>query len=303
MTAIEINLPKTTGARLKVFAADIKIQHTVFAMPWALLSAVLAAKIYPNLWAWGKLGLIIICMIAARTVAMSANRLFDAAIDAKNPRTAGRAIPAGKLSSKFVAGIGIGCAIVFIAATAGFEFFYRNIWPLVLSVPVLGFLSCYPLLKKFTELCHYYLGMALALAPVCAWVAIAGRLDWPPLIMFAAVLTWTAGFDIIYACQDFQSDREGGIFSVPAKLGIGPALWVSRGTHLISAGMIVLLGFAVAQFGWLYAIGAGAAVLLLIVEQSLVRPSDLSKANLAFFTINGIISVLLGTLGIIDLIK
>lgn len=159
-------------------------------------------------------------MVTARTVAMGANRLFDAALDAKNPRTARRAIPSGKLSRRYVTGIVIVCCVGFILGAGGFWLFYGNLWPLALSLPVLAFLGAYPFLKCFTELCHYYLGAALALAPVCAWVAVCGKLDWPPVIMFVAVLTWTAGFDILYACQDYASDLELGVHSVPAKLGI-----------------------------------------------------------------------------------
>jgi 4-hydroxybenzoate polyprenyltransferase len=241
-------------------------------------------------------------MIMARTVAMSANRLLDAELDAKNPRTAGRAIPSEKLSRNFVRLVLLCCCAAFVGATTLFQALYKNPWPMMLALPVLLFLSSYPFLKRFTRYCHYYLGMALALAPVCAWVAVTGRLDWAPMVMFAAVLTWTAGFDIIYACQDYESDIVNGVFSVPAKVGIRNALWISRATHAISAAMIILLGMIVPAFGWLYAIGAAAAIVLLIVEQSMVKPTDLSKANLAFFTINGIISVILGTMGILDLV-
>ncbi|MGA3068432.1 MAG: UbiA-like polyprenyltransferase [Tepidisphaeraceae bacterium] len=296
-------LPAAARNRLAIFAADIKIQHTVFALPWALLSAVLAGHRDRGSLTWGKLGLVLICMVTARTVAMGANRIFDAELDAKNPRTSRRALPSGRLSRHYVAAIVIGCGLGFIAASAGFWFLYANIWPLALSIPVLAFLSAYPFLKRWTELCHYYLGAALALAPLCAWVAISGRLDWPPLIMFAAVLSWTAGFDILYACQDYASDIELRVHSVPARLGIGPALWVSRGTHFVSAAAIVLLGVTTPEFGWLYAIGAAASIALLAIEQSMVRATDLSKVNVAFFTINGIISVLLGSLGILDILR
>ena len=292
-----IHAQPSIGAKLSVFARDIKISHTIFAMPFALLSTFLAADGWP---AWGQLGLILICMVTARTVAMSANRLLDAELDARNPRTARRAIPAGVLSRAFVAGVLGLCAMAFIGATALFWFFYGNVWPLVLSVPVLAFLSAYPLLKRFTRLCHYYLGAALALAPVCAWIAISGGIALPPIIMAGAVLLWTAGFDIIYACQDYESDVQTGTFSVPARIGIGPALWVARLTHLGSAGLLVALGLATPELSWLYAIGASAAILLLLIEHALVRKDDLSKVGLAFFTVNGIISLILGTMGIVD---
>jgi 4-hydroxybenzoate polyprenyltransferase len=171
-----------------------------------------------------------------------------------------------------------------------------------LSVPVLLFLGGNPFLKRFTRLCHYYLGAALALAPVCAWIAIAGTIDLPPILMALAVLSWTAGFDIIYACQDYQSDLEVGVVSVPAKVGIAKALWISRVTHLFSLSMLVLLGLRTPELGMLYFVGVGCAAVLMVIEHSLVKPSDLSKVGLAFFTVNGIISVLLGTLGIIDVL-
>lgn len=288
---------KSWSSRASLFAQDIKISHTAFAMPWALLSTFLAAGGHPRL---GQLALIVVCMVMARTVAMSANRLLDAELDRANPRTARRAIPSGALSRAFYLAMFVGCAAGFVAATAGFWIVYRNVWPLALSVPVLLFLSAYPLLKRFTRLCHYYLGMALALAPVCAWVAISGSIAPPPLWMAAAVTCWTAGFDIIYACQDYESDRATGVFSVPAKLGISGALWVARVTHLACIAMLVALGFSSPAFGTLYWIGVGIATLLLIIEHALVKPTDLSKVGLAFFTINGVISLIVGALGIAD---
>ena len=284
-------------AKLQTFAADIKVSHTVFAMPWAILSAVMAWDAVRGPLA-GKLAFVVVCMVMARTVAMAANRLLDAGIDARNPRTARRAVPSGKLSRPFVLGALVTCAITFVAATAGFWLLYRNPWPLILSVPVLAFLSAYPLLKRFTRLCHYYLGAALALAPVCAWIAIAGSIAWPPVIMALAVLTWTAGFDIIYACQDYDCDVRDGVHSVPAKIGIANALWVSRATHVVCFALLVALGLVSAQLGMLYFVGVACAGALLIVEHALVKPHDLSKVGLAFFTINGIVSLLLGTLGV-----
>jgi 4-hydroxybenzoate polyprenyltransferase len=289
--------PSTLASKFSLFAQDIKISHTVFAMPWALLATFLAADGMPRLL---QLALIVVCMIFARTVAMSANRLLDAKLDAANPRTARRALPSGRLSIAFVTTILTISAVGFIVATYGFYWRYGNIWPIALSIPVLAFVSAYPFLKRFTRLCHYYLGAGLALAPICAWIAIAGRLNLEPILMAAAVLTWTAGFDIIYACQDYQSDVACGIFSVPSKFGIPTALWISRLTHAICIAMLVLLGLYSPALSTLYFIGVAIAVALLVVEHSLVRPTDLSKVGLAFFTINGIISLLLGVLGIID---
>ncbi|HWE03268.1 MAG TPA: UbiA-like polyprenyltransferase [Tepidisphaeraceae bacterium] len=292
------------SVKLRIFAGDIKIAHTVFALPFALLSTFLASRETERtgLPRPGKLLLIVVCMATARTVAMAANRLLDATLDARNPRTARRAIPSGTLSRAFYAAATCLCVAGFIAATAGFLIAYRNPWPLIFSVPVLAFVSAYPFLKRFSQLCHYYLGAALALAPVCAWIAIRGRLDAPPLWMAGAVLCWTAGFDIIYACQDYASDLACGVFSVPAKFGIPAALWISRATHLISAAMLVALGYSTRHFHTLYFVGVCLAIVLLLVEQSLVRPTNLSKIGLAFFTVNGIISLMLGTLGILDIV-
>ena len=291
--------PSSLPEKLSTFAADIKVSHTVFAMPWAILSAVMAWDIVRGPLA-GKLALVVVCMVAARTVAMAANRLLDADVDANNPRTAQRAVPSGRLSRSFVFLAIAFCSIVFIAATAGFWLLYANPWPLALSVPVLLFLSAYPLLKRFTRLCHYYLGAALALAPVCAWVAIAGSIAWPPVIMALAVLAWTAGFDIIYACQDYECDVRDGIQSVPSRMGIAGALWVSRTTHVVCIALLVVLGVVSMQLGTLYFVGVACAGLLLVVEHAIVKADDLSKVGLAFFTINGIVSVVMGTLGVID---
>jgi 4-hydroxybenzoate polyprenyltransferase len=282
------------------FARDIKISHTVFAMPWALLSAFLAAGGSPRLH---QIILIVLCMITARTVAMSANRLLDAELDARNPRTAGRAIPSGKLSRGFYWCILAACGLAFIASAWLFKYFDSNTWPIALSLPVLIFISAYPLLKRFTKLCHYYLGAALALAPICAWIAITPKVGVSPFLMSAAVLLWTAGFDIIYACQDYRSDLETGVVSVPAKLGIVPALWVARFTHLLSFAAMVVLGLQSEALSTLYFVGVGCAGALLIVEHMLVKPHDLSKVGLAFFTINGVISLLIGALGIIDVLE
>lgn len=285
--------------RLLLFFADIKISHTIFAMPWALLATFMAADGWPGAKVFI---MIVLCMITARTVAMAANRLLDARLDSLNPRTAGRAIPSGKLTRRFYwAMLGL-CSIAFIGTTSLFWIVQQNPWPLILSIPVLLFISAYPLLKRFTQLCHYYLGAALALAPVCAWIAVEPKLAASPFLIAAAVLLWTAGFDIIYACQDYRSDIETGVISVPARLGIPGALWVSRITHLLSIIAMVLVGVVSDQLGGIYFAGVACAATLLIVEHWLVWRGDLSKVGLAFFTVNGFISVLVGLLGIVDVL-
>jgi 4-hydroxybenzoate polyprenyltransferase len=293
--------PRSAGAKLALFAADIKISHTVFAMPWAILATVLAWHRTGGTIV-GKLAAILVCMITARTAAMASNRLLDAELDRSNPRTARRAIPSGQLSTKFVTAALLLCAALFVAATGVFWIAWNNVWPLVLNVPVLAFICAYPLLKRFTRLCHYYLGAALALAPICAWIAISGGIALPPVLMAGAVLCWTAGFDILYACQDFDSDRETGVVSVPARVGISRALWISRATHAACLALLVALGVLTPELSSLYFAGVAIAGVLLIVEQSLVRADDLSKVGLAFFTINGIISLIVGALGVVDVL-
>jgi 4-hydroxybenzoate polyprenyltransferase len=253
-----------------------------------VLAAFLAAGGMPRA---GQLLLVLACMVTARTLAMSANRLLDAQLDKLNPRTARRAIPSGALSRTFYTVVLLACAAAFVGAAAGFWMLYHNVWPLALSVPVLLFLSAYPLLKRFTRLCHYYLGAALALAPVCAWVAIAGRIAPPPLWMAAAVLCWTAGFDIIYACQDVSFDRQSGLHSVPARIGVGRALRLSRALHVVAVAFLAALFFLV-ELHPSYLLGVASVAVLLAYEQSLVREGDLSRVDAAFFTVNGWIGVL-----------
>lgn len=291
--------PLTLPAQTVALARDIKLSHTVFALPFALLSAFLAAGGLPH---WGQLLLVLACMVTARTLAMAANRLLDARLDAINPRTKNRALPAGRLSRGFVVAAIVTCAILFELACLGFYRLYANPWPAMLGPVVLMFLAAYPLLKRFTALCHYYLGAALALAPVCAYLAIAGHLTPAPFVLAGAVLFWTAGFDILYACQDYHSDRETGTFSVPAKVGLHNAFHIARASHVISAALLLALPLTAPSLGMLYWLGAGAACLLLIIEHCIVSPRDLSKLNLAFFTLNGCVALVVGALGVADVL-
>lgn len=303
--AMEHPMPREADGvirRFGHFARDIKLSHSIFALPWALLATFLAAAPLPRGLPYpGQIALIVACMILARTFAMAMNRVLDAGLDSVNPRTAARAIPSGRVSRGFVLIMASLCAAGFVISCAGFWWAYGNRLPLLLSPLVLVALGAYPLLKRFTTICHFYLGACLALAPVCAWIAIRGEIAAPPLIMALAVLLWTAGFDIIYACQDFASDRSTGVFSVPSAIGIGPALWVARGTHTLCVAALIWLARAVPQFQWIYLGAVAIAVTLLVVEHSLVSKDDLSKVNLAFFTINGVISLVIGAMGIADL--
>jgi 4-hydroxybenzoate polyprenyltransferase len=292
-------------AGLALVARDIKLSHSVFALPFALLSAVLAAgHTTGRLLAWPTLGLVVLCMVLARTVAMTVNRWADAKLDALNPRTAGRAIPSGRLRPGFVLAVAGGCVAGFIAATAGFWLLNDNPWPLVLSPFVLAWLAGYSYTKRFTSLCHLYLGSALAMSPLAAAIAVApAYLARPePYLLAAMVMCWVAGFDIIYALQDVAVDREHSLFSMPARLGVEPALWVSRLLHVTSVASLVMLWRWSPLLGAGFAVGLVAVAALLAVEHAIVWRSKTRHINMAFFTLNGVISLLLGGLGIADVV-
>ena len=283
----------------------IRFSHTLFALPFALLAAVMAwqapvAAGAPEVaFRWQDLLGIVLCMVFARSAAMSFNRLVDAKIDAGNPRTKIRHIPAGILSAGSVTAFAVVCVIGFVASTL---LFLPNRWPLYLALPVLVIICGYSFAKRFTSLAHFWLGGALMLAPVATWIALRGEVAWPPVVLGLAVMLWVAGFDIIYACQDVDFDREAGLRSVPARLGVASALRLAALCH---AGMIALLAtlpLVYPSFGWIYWFGIGAVALLLAYEHWLVRPDDLTRVNLAFYNVNGVISVGLFLIGAADLL-
>ena len=285
----------------------VKFPHSVFALPFALLATFLAARAaywagdaahaYPSL---GQIILIIGCMVSARSTAMTFNRIVDAAIDARNPRTAGRAIPAGIISRAQALGFLTAAIAAFILCCAGFRWLYENGYPLLLAAPVLVYLCFYSYTKRFTRWSHFVLGSAIALSPPAAWIAIhPASLGWPAIILLAGVTLWIGGFDIIYACQDVAPDRADGLFSLPARLGVKSALWITRMAHVATVALLVAL-MPIAGLGWLYGVGVVAVGLLLLIENAMVRADDLSRVNLAFFTVNGVVSLLLGALGIAD---
>ncbi len=285
-------------ARTRDFLEMIKFSHTLFAMPFALLGAVLAVN-YPGarttrLQDW--LG-ILVCMAAARTAAMAFNRIADRAFDARNPRTAMRHIPAGRLSVPTVIAFTIASALAFVAATL---LFLPNRWPLYLSVPVLLWLLAYSYTKRFTSLSHFWLGISLSLAPVAAWIALRGDIAWPPIFLAEAVLMWVAGFDIIYACQDVDFDRKAGLRSIPGRIGVPNALRLAAACHAMMIVPLFVLGL-IFPMGIVYFIGVAGVGVLLIYEHTLVRPDDLSRVNLAFFQVNIAISLGLLVVGVIDL--
>jgi 4-hydroxybenzoate polyprenyltransferase len=244
-------------------------------------------------------------MITARSAAMAFNRLVDRKLDAENPRTAGRHLPAGILSVAQVAALTAACGAAFIASTL---LFLPNRLPLYLSVPVLAFLCGYSYAKRFTAYAHFWLGTALALSPVAAWIAIRGEVVLqhpgdlaPALVLGGAVLTWVAGFDMIYACQDFQHDRQAGLHSVPSRWGIAGALRIAAVCHAATVLLLAALPLVYPPFGLLYWTAVAAVAGLLIYEHALVRPDDLDRVNQAFFNVNAVISLGLLAAGALDL--
>jgi 4-hydroxybenzoate polyprenyltransferase len=261
----------------------IKWEHSVFALPFALTGAVLAAGGWPRA---AQLFWIIVCMVTARSAAMAFNRLADAELDAANPRTASRAIPAGLLSRSFVAVFTAAMALVFVFAASRL-----NRLSLLLSPVALAVLLGYSYMKRITRWSHLVLGLALGIAPAAAWIAIRGGLDARILVLTGAVLFWVAGFDVLYACQDMEHDRAAGLWSIPQTLGLHKAFGVARAMH---GGMLLLLGWLLHLFhlGPIAWWGLVVVMTLLFYEHSIVSPKDMRRLNAAFFTLNGIISVL-----------
>ena len=280
----------TITGRLRVLLEMIKWEHTVFALPFAY-AGMLAAPVPFNVW---NLVWITIAMIGARTAGMSLNRIIDARIDARNPRTADRAIPKGLVGLR-EAWLFTGLAIALLVfATFFLAPITRVLWPLV----VLGFVV-YPYTKRFTWLCHLALGVANGLAPAAAWVAVTDDISWTPVLIWAGAALWVAGFDVVYALLDRDFDLENKVNSLPARFGIGPALVVSRVWHALSVLFLVAFGIA-AGLGVIYYLGVVVVAWLLFYEQSLVREDDLSKLNMAFFTMNGVISTIFFVFVLLD---
>ncbi|HWJ46686.1 MAG TPA: UbiA-like polyprenyltransferase [Candidatus Udaeobacter sp.] len=268
---------------LRVTLEMIKWEHSIFALPFALCGAMLAADGFPSI---RQLLWIVVAMVAARSAAMAFNRWADAAIDAANPRTSTRALPAGHLSPAFVVTFVAVSSLVFVLAAS-----QLNRLALLLSPVALAVLLLYSYTKRVTRWSHLVLGFALGIAPSAAWIAVRGSLDPRILLLTAAVTFWVAGFDVLYACQDFEFDRGSGLHSIPRFLGIRGSLWVARGFHVVMVGFLIalLIVFGLGKFA---VAGVGLVILLLLYEHSLVKANDLSKLNAAFFTMNGVISVL-----------
>jgi len=287
---------------LLAIAQDIKLHHSVFALPFALLGMFLAAGSVGRLPRGGEVALIVVCMVLARTFAMTVNRWADAKIDAGNPRTARRAIPSGRVSAAQMLGVGRVCALLFVAAAGGFLFFYDNPWPLMLSPFVLALLASYSFAKRWTALCHVLLGAALAASPVAAAIALAPAYLGQPVIWLLALMVagWVAGFDVIYALQDEAFDRDAGLFSLPSKLGAERALWASRAMHAAAMAALVAAWRLSPLLGAWFAVGIALTAALLLLEHAIVWASRTHHLHLTFFTLNGVISLLLGAAGIAD---
>jgi 4-hydroxybenzoate polyprenyltransferase len=273
----------------------IKFEHTLFALPFALLGMVLAAEGWPP---WRTVAWIVAAMVGARSAAMGFNRLADRAVDTRNPRTAGRALPRGDVTPRFVA--------LFVAASLALMLLAAwRLNPLCLKLyPVaVAILLGYSYTKRFTALSHLLLGLAISGAPLGAWIAVRGDLTPTPLVLAAAVLLWVAGFDILYALQDVEFDRRSGLYSIPARIGVVPSLWVSA---LVHAGMLGLLAVLPRIYppglGWAYWLGLAGCAVMLVYQHTVVRPGDLSRVDAAFFTANGVLSAWLFAATAADLI-
>ena len=296
---VSASLPHATNfERLKMTLAMIKFEHSLFALPFALTGALLAwreqAFAVPG-WG-GKLAWMVAAMVGARSAAMAFNRLVDASLDARNPRTAARHLPAGLLSARFVWVFFAASVALFVLAS-----YALNPLCLLLSPVALAVILAYSYTKRFTALSHLVLGLALGIAPAAAWIAITGSLDLRMGWLTLAVLLWTAGFDMIYACQDHDFDRAAGLHSIPARLGIGRALWLSRVMHLAMVFSLVALagafGVGLVAYG-----GIALVAALLIYEHAIVKADDLSRVNVAFFTLNGWVSLLFAIFWMVEIV-
>jgi 4-hydroxybenzoate polyprenyltransferase len=273
-------------SRIRVVLEMIKFEHSVFALPFALVGALLAARAAGGFPSWRQILWIVVAMVGARSAAMTMNRIADIEFDRRNPRTAGRALPAGQLSLGFAWIFTIVASAVLVLAAWRLNPLALDLSPLALAI-----LFIYSYTKRFTAWSHFVLGFCLGISPAAAWIAIRGSLDWRMLILCAAVTLWVGGFDVLYACQDVDFDRAAGLHSIPKKFGVANALQIARLMHLTMVALLVWLATAF-HLTWPAWAGIAVVALLLGYEHSLVKPNDLSKMNAAFFTVNGYISLL-----------
>jgi 4-hydroxybenzoate polyprenyltransferase len=275
-----------TKSRIRTVFEMIKFEHSVFALPFALVGALLAARAGGGLPGWRQILWIVVAMVGARSAAMTMNRIADIEFDGRNPRTRNRALPAGHLSLGFAWAFSILASAVLIFAA-----WRLNLLALKLSPVALAVLFLYSYTKRFTAWSHFVLGFCLGISPAAAWIAIRGSLDWRMLILCAAVTLWVGGFDVLYACQDVDFDRAEGLHSIPKKFGVAGALRIARVMHLAMVALLIWLATAF-HLAWPAWVGIAVVALLLGYEHSLVKPNDLSKMNAAFFAVNGYISLL-----------
>jgi 4-hydroxybenzoate polyprenyltransferase len=302
--------------QLKQVLQMIRFSHTLFALPFALIAALLAWSVPSPLdplgsarplgnFRWQELLGILLCMVTARSVAMAFNRIADCDIDAQNPRTANRHLPTGALRMSAVVSFAIAMAVAFVLSTL---LFLPSQWPLRLAIPVLVFICFYSYTKRFTSTSHFWLGAALMLAPICTWIALRG--EWlstfpadllPSVVLGAAVMLWVTGFDLVYACQDVDFDRQRGLHSIPQQFGVSGALRLAAICHFGTVILLVALPWICPQtrLGWIYVAGVGLIAALLVYEHSIVKTENLDKVNVAFFNVNAIVSV--GLLAIVAL--
>jgi 4-hydroxybenzoate polyprenyltransferase len=272
-------------SKLRTTLEMIKFEHTLFALPFAFLGAVLAANGLPT---WWQILWITLAMVGARSAAMTFNRIVDRDVDAANPRTANRELPSGKLSVGFAWMFFIISVALFLLAAYSLNWLTFALSPVAL-LSILG----YSYAKRYTAFAHLFLGWALAISPTAAWIAIRGTIDSEvPLLLSLLVLMWTAGFDVLYACQDYEFDKKAGLRSIPARFGIKNSLWIARLFHL-QAFLVLVLLYLVTGLGWLALIGVLAVGGLLIYQHTLIKPNDLRRMNAAFFTTNAFVSVIL----------
>ncbi|HXW61473.1 MAG TPA: UbiA-like polyprenyltransferase [Candidatus Acidoferrales bacterium] len=264
----------------------IKFEHSVFALPFALVGALLAAREGGSLPSWHQIFWIVIAMIGARSAAMTVNRIVDVEYDRRNPRTRNRALPSGEVSIGFAWGFTLVAAALLVVAA-----WQLNALTLKLAPVALAILGFYSYTKRFTSWSHFVLGFCLGISPAAAWIAIRGSLDLRMLILSAAVTLWVGGFDVLYACQDVDFDQSAGLYSIPRRLGIPKALQFARAVHILMVALLVWLAWSF-HLPWPAWMGIAVVATLLAYEHSLVRPNDLSKMNAAFFTVNGYISLL-----------
>lgn len=280
------------------FGSLIRFSHTVFALPFAALAAILAWMQPDSEFRWQDAVGIVLCMVTARSAAMAFNRLVDRKLDADNPRTATRHIPAGVLSVRSVAIFTILSSLAFLAATA---LFLPKTLPLILAVPVLLWLLGYSYAKRFTSLCHFWLSAALMMSPIAAWVAVRNEFAAIPAMLGAVIFFWVGGFDIIYACQDADYDRERKLNSIPARFGVAGALRIALFSHLVTISMLFGLWW-ISDLGTVFLLGMILLSGLLLYQHSLVRPDDLGRVNIAFFNVNAVISFGILLFGCADLV-